>query len=42
MDEWPSKSATALICTPDPSQATAALCRNVCKRVPVPTGLLIV
>ena len=30
IEECPSRSATALICTPDSSHATAALCRSVC------------
>jgi hypothetical protein len=34
MDEWPSRSATALIWTPASSQATAALCRSVCRSTP--------
>jgi hypothetical protein len=33
-DERPNRSATALMCTPDSSQATAAVCRNVCTPMP--------
>ena len=30
IDEWPNRSATALMCRPDSSQPTAPECRNVC------------
>mgnify|MGYP003710125029 CR=1 FL=1 len=34
IDECPSRSATALICTPDSSHATAAECLSVCTPTP--------
>src|ERR1700730_14655346 len=34
IEEWPKRSATALMCTPDSSHATEALCRRVCTPTP--------
>src|SRR6476646_2969699 len=40
IEACPSRSATALMCTPDSSQDTAALCRSVCTPTPSAPAVL--